>query len=339
MKTDRDRSIERLLRRTPETEAPLSGDCPDIEALAALADDALSAAERRRVEAHLADCDRCQAMTAAMIRTAAEDVGIPTPFWSRRLNWLVPAAAAATAVALWVAVPGQRPPAPAQPLAEAPTPAPPSREPANAPAEESRRFSAGGRADDPARGNDAAAALGSTTSADTQRGAPAERLSEQDQKGLARQERAASEPEPQVTEPDRMVLDRSATLAAARAAGSAAAGFEVRSPDPLIRWRIVPGVVQYSADGGVTWATQQTGASMPLTAGSSPVPSVCWLVGRAGTVLRSSDGGRQWQRVAFPEAVDLVGVRASNALTAAVDLADGRRLATTDGGQTWLPNP
>ena len=66
---------------------------------------------------------------------------------------------------------------------------------------------------------------------------------------------------------------------------------------------------------------------------------MCWLVGRAGAVLRSTDGGRQWQRVAFPEAEDLVAVRASSALAATVDLAGGRRLGTTDGGRTWAPVP
>jgi photosystem II stability/assembly factor-like uncharacterized protein len=61
---------------------------------------------------------------------------------------------------------------------------------------------------------------------------------------------------------------------------------------------------------------------------------VCWLVGRAGTVLLSTDG-RSWQRLAFPEAVNLVSVTATDTKTATVTASDGRRFSTTDGGVTW----
>ena len=87
----------------------------------------------------------------------------------------------------------------------------------------------------------------------------------------------------------------------------------------------------------MTWAAQQTGATADLTAGNSPSADVCWLVGRGGLVLRTTDGGRQWQRVPFPETVDIIAVAASNALNATVTSADGRRFQTTDGGRTWTP--
>jgi photosystem II stability/assembly factor-like uncharacterized protein len=85
----------------------------------------------------------------------------------------------------------------------------------------------------------------------------------------------------------------------------------------------------------MTWVLQQTGATADLTAGSSPSTNVCWLVGRGGLVLRTLDGGRQWQRVSFPETVDILAVTASNPLNAAISSADGRRFQTTDGGRTW----
>lgn len=340
MKTDRDLSIERLLRRSLQTQGPPSGDCPDVEALAALADDALPAAERQTVELHLAGCERCQALTAAMVRTAsAGDARVASPWWKSRpvLNWLVPATAAAAAVALWVAVPGQRSPAPVERQTEVQTAATPPPAPADV---DAFRAPSSEPADNQARANEADAAPGSTVSGDAQPAAPAEGLLKQDENRLGRQERAGSEEARVTTETDRSLPDQAAPLAAARSRSAAgvAAGIEVVSSDPQIRWRVGPGVVvQYSADGGSTWAAQETGASAPLTAGSSPSPLVCWLVGRTGTVLRSTDGGRQWQRVAFPEAADLVAVRASTALAATVDLADGRRLGTTDGGQTWAP--
>ena len=75
-----------------------------------------------------------------------------------------------------------------------------------------------------------------------------------------------------------------------------------------------------------------------LTAGASPAPSICWLVGPQGIVLLTTDA-RSWRRIAFPEAVDLVSVRASDDKIATVSTADGRAFSTTDGGQTWTRSP
>jgi photosystem II stability/assembly factor-like uncharacterized protein len=64
---------------------------------------------------------------------------------------------------------------------------------------------------------------------------------------------------------------------------------------------------------------------------------VCWIVGAAGTVARSTDG-QTWQQVTFPEAIDLSAVRASDAAHALVTATDGRTFATADGGRTWQMN-
>jgi len=117
---------------------------------------------------------------------------------------------------------------------------------------------------------------------------------------------------------------------------------EIQSPDPNFRWRIVaPAGVQRSTDGGLTWAvvdpfpaTTRANAAVALTAGSSPSRDTCWMVGRLGLVLLSIDGAT-WQRRAFPEQVDLTGVRASDARRASVTTTDGRQFVTADGGATW----
>jgi photosystem II stability/assembly factor-like uncharacterized protein len=128
-------------------------------------------------------------------------------------------------------------------------------------------------------------------------------------------------------------LAESAALARFAAAPQAV----IVSTNPSYRWRIrANGVVQHSSDGGATWETQQTGASVTLTAGASPSASICWLVGPGGIVLLSTDG-RSWRALPFEEKVDLVSVRAADEKSATVTAAGGRTFTTSDAGLTWTP--
>ena len=109
----------------------------------------------------------------------------------------------------------------------------------------------------------------------------------------------------------------------------------VRSSDGSTRMaHRQPGSVQRSNDAGATWETQSAGVSAVITSGAAPSDSVCWLVGKSGVVLLSTDG-RSWRRVPFPQAVDLISVVATDATTATVVAAGGRTFRTTDGGRSW----
>ena len=109
----------------------------------------------------------------------------------------------------------------------------------------------------------------------------------------------------------------------------------IRVPDSRVQWRVSGAVVQRSSDDGQSWQPQTTGTATELLAGSATSDRICWIVGRAGTVLLTVDGER-WQRLAFPDAaIDLIGVLARDADTATVTTADGRTYRTTDRGRTW----
>lgn len=108
----------------------------------------------------------------------------------------------------------------------------------------------------------------------------------------------------------------------------------IPTPDANVFWRVSGTNVQRTVDRGATWAVQQTGTTTPLLAGSAPSPTVCWVVGRAGAVLLTTDG-RTWTRVPFPHDADLVRVTAESAAAATITAADGRTLRTADGGKTW----
>ncbi len=109
------------------------------------------------------------------------------------------------------------------------------------------------------------------------------------------------------------------------------------SADPRIRWRVGSGGrIEFSRDGGHTWALQQSEVSVDLLAAHAPADSICWVVGRAGTVLRTTDA-RTWQKLSVPADVDLVRIVARDDRAATVVTADGRAFATQDGGRSWQP--
>jgi photosystem II stability/assembly factor-like uncharacterized protein len=92
--------------------------------------------------------------------------------------------------------------------------------------------------------------------------------------------------------------------------------------------------VERSNDGGSTWQPVPIPATPLLAGGSAPTNNVCWLAGRAGTVLLSTDG-TTFRQVTKPADADLVSVLATDARRATVTTADGRTFVTTDGGVTW----
>src|SRR5262249_43282708 len=93
------------------------------------------------------------------------------------------------------------------------------------------------------------------------------------------------------------------------AAAAAAPGAIAARSNPDGVWRLAGTSIEGSEDAGRTWQSQASGASAPLTAGSAPSAEVCWVVGRGGIVLRTSDG-RHWERVSSPTKEDLVQVTA-----------------------------
>ena len=108
------------------------------------------------------------------------------------------------------------------------------------------------------------------------------------------------------------------------------------SPDSDHRWRLVDarGAVQHSSDRGATWETLLIGAD--VSTGASPSSSICWLAGRGGLVLLSTDG-RTFTRLQFPETIDLTSIRATDDRNASVTTRDGRSFSTSDRGVTWAP--
>ena len=109
----------------------------------------------------------------------------------------------------------------------------------------------------------------------------------------------------------------------------------IQTPDASVQYRIQgTGVVERSKDGGATWQGQRVKANAEILAGAAPSENVCWLVGRGGVILMTSDG-KHWKKIPSPVVVDFVGVTAADASFATVTAADGRKFSTQNGGMTW----
>lgn len=381
----------RLLRDALRDQAaPGSSECIDAATLASWSDGMLSGRERAAAEEHAAGCARCQAIVAAMMRAtphAPARASWRMPFY----GWLVPAAAIATAVVVWIGVSAPRrttKPAAEARAAAAPTPPTPTGKPATdsaapvastdtlasaltdqraaaAAAKPQERLGRGTTAAaapsaTPTREYDAVAkkteamtraepSAANTTTMSQLRDAAAPPASVPAASAPARPASAApalaAPPEittAQAPAPAQRALRAPAAPAAAAAVGSGerastsgAQNREIVSPDAAFRWRILPaGRVERSVDGGATWQPQPTGVEAALVTGSAPSPKTCWIVGQHGLVLKTIDG-QSWHRIAFPEALDLTSVRATDDLRATVTSVDGRTFTTVDGGATW----
>lgn len=359
----RDRALEGLLRQRREAPAAPAESCPDAETLATWLDGGLDATAAAALESHASTCARCRATMATLVESldetpaAAPDSEAIAPGETPRSasaptgprRWLLPLTAAAAATLVWMLAPEREttmvgeiestqaraeapaaeavpPPVAVEPVAPA-APAPPAASAtASAKATEPAAVEA---ARPPARDQagptvsedrSAEARAGRARSAELAAPAPAAPASPA----------AAAPPAPAVAET--LVVQE-------RRAENAFAASTVRSGDPTSPWRLAgPRLVERSVDGGVTWTRVETGAGDDLTAGAAPSADVCWLVGRNGLVLRTTDG-RTWQPAARPTAGDLVSVDADDALRATVRTAGGSAFRTMDGGATWAAVP
>ena len=322
--------------------------CVDAETLAAWADGGLPKPEAAAVELHLSECDRCTAMLAAFVRTTPE-VPAAESLWSRwHLRWLVPVATAATVAALWVLTPRLEPIPAAISDTDVATQA-------QAPAPSQTPSTADTKEQDPAspRGQlSRARSLSKREEASTPPLEPQPTRDEARQDLRVAEERAAV-PQPNVafTAPAAPAAGRpapappTAVTPATRALGqgnaqeafaAVAAQFEVVSPNPMTRWRVIgAGRVERSTNGGAQWQPAALPESATLTGGSSPAPSICWLVGRTGAVYVTTDGLR-FIRVPFPYRTDFVSIQAADGRRATVVTIDGRTMRTDDQGATWI---
>jgi hypothetical protein len=385
---ERERQLEDWLRAGAPAAgegAPITDQCLDAETAAAWIDGGLSASAVERVQAHVADCVRCQTLVASLAGAvddrAASTAPVPDASRRARAPWILPLAAAAiilvsvglflfnshsaSAPATMASVespqtgPDVRVPEPIEPApSQAAEPSASGSVSARASAADPRAKAELSKQPDSAKRRTPAIAAQSasdqgqvTAESDSPAAAPAPAAAPPPARRsspgeVAETSAADAQPQRDAGRPGGIAASASMAKPAApaprqeRAAPDGAqsqrsannASGVVVSPSGT-RWRLEGRAVQQSVDGGATWRQVATAAA-DLTSASAPAESVCWVAGRAGTVLMTTDG-REWRPVPFPERADLVGVSARDARDATVAAADGRSFRTTDGGQTW----
>jgi hypothetical protein len=341
--------------------------CPEADLLAAHYEGELSERERLELNRHISQCARCQAHLALVARSDASAVEpassrATTTRWNWTLGWAGLAATLVAAVVVWMVAsrPASLPqsaatpvttvadsspaatnvPSPSVPSPNVPSPSVPSLKRARPVAPVGVPTSDLAKPPAPVK-EPKATPLGATSTLSVDR--VAERAEQRDNNAAAKaaQSAAAPTPEKDDRDPRRENLQTVTTLAApapqaARtfAARSSPATVPVTSSNGQSVWRVEGADIRHSTDGGRTWTGQVVTGTNQLVAGSAPSPTICWMVGRQGLILRYQDMVG-WERRQSPEAVDWVSVIALDLDRATVVASDGRRFRTEDGGQTW----
>jgi Putative zinc-finger len=322
-KPDIDKSFERVLSALLGDElSPPGEECPHPGSLAAYYENRLDGAEAERLDRHLAGCRPCQEQVAALVRLDPAPTAEVAPAahlepvspleerrgWGWRFRWVAaPVAVAATAM-IAVTITHRY----AAMMGEA------SRRVVNP---ESREMPIGevataAKRDETDRGAASSEVTSDAGGAGTTGGFAA---AKPELEGM-RPDTTAASAEPHPEGPSPATEDVRAVLVATRS-------------NQQVAWRLRDGWIERTDDGGGSWRAQARDVA-GLVSGSAPSPEVCWVVGKGGLVLRTTDGER-WSPVKLPTEEDLVEIVAQNAETAVVTAASGRRFSTRDGGQSW----
>ena len=287
------------------------------EVLAAWSEGTLPSRDARQVEAHLADCVACQQMLAVFARTEPPPA-VPSGFrsvvsgFSRTgWRWAVPLAAAATVAAIWVAIPDEERTAQLNP-----TSAPAVSEPAAPPVE--------------AVSTEAAAPAAKEQAAPT--GAPASSLADQRAPATPEKREIVSQEKADQFASSRAANERDQDLKAeaaptARSVAPAQAAAAPAAPPSA------PEQNRRRAEGEITGLLREAAPAEV----ASPDPQVRWRIVPTGRLERSTNAGKTWEAVTLPQPVTVAAVRAPSAATAIVTTTDGRQFRTDDQGKTWSP--
>jgi hypothetical protein len=334
---EQDTWLGTMLRRQTAT---VSEDCLDAETLAAWADGGLDAKAAASVELHASSCSRCMAVLATLERTAP--IAPVTETWTlaRVFRWVAPLAAAATAVAIWVAVP-EPPIAPVESTIsqdlgssqQVPVPVPGSgsnTEPGTANTElGTRNPEPGTRNAEPQASPEfrddlrRERASGQAAGAVAAPAAPADRYAPEREMGAP-----AAGP---------VAADEQLAAPTATAPPPAAAAPKAAAPPPPA----APAPRAFAADASTESATavaaQRSLSSATVLTFESPAPAnplIRWRILSNTLLERSSDGGKTWTRTNGP-APNLASVRAVDANRAVVTTSEKAEFYTTNGGQSW----
>ncbi|MGC1676032.1 MAG: YCF48-related protein [Candidatus Binataceae bacterium] len=276
-------------------------DCPDAALVAGWYDRSLELGAAARVEEHLAGCARCRMVVAALAR--ADDSVTARAAYPRgwrsifNLRFAVPVLTGAIAI-LAVAVVFEHGHAPTQ-VAQI-SQAPPIR---SAKALEVPR---------------AAANLAPSTP------------------GESAQTLAMNQPEQKANASPAALAGGMSRRMAASAPGRPAGTIDIVTPDRSSSWAIGRDGAIFHTDPTGAVSSQSSGVTADLTAGAAISTRVCWVVGKAGTILRTTDGGAHWSQLSSPVLGDnLRAISASSADDAMVIDAAGNRYVTSDAGATW----
>ncbi len=328
--------LDAVLRRAMRAEpGPATPECADAESLAAYSDRTLAAAHRERLETHFADCMRCQMLLADIARADESARGAKAADavpWYRRWRFAIPAFAAVAAVVVFIAM--------RRPVNEG---APPSDQIAAIAKNEAPAMQLAERAAAPqapaavAAPAAAPAVLASNMIAMNETKTATARRVQGIGGAFGRLESGAAPAGGTAGAMAAKVAAPQAATGAMTSSDAATANLQafvmIAPPDRSVIWLVgAGGLIRRMSPHGTQ--VQQSGVNSDLIAGAAPSATVCWVVGKRGTIVRTIDG-EHWQTVTAPTTGDLKTVTASDADDATITTADGRSFATSDGGVSW----